>query len=114
MSKLTIMILFFFPFLGLLPQHMGVPRLGVESDLQLLAHTTVIAMQDPSRVCDLHHSTQQRWILNPLSKARDRTRVLVDAGQVCKLLSHSGNSTSALLLAWFSDLSGISSCPRFL
>ena len=29
------------------------------------------AMPDPSCVCDLHHSSrQQRWILNPLSKAR--------------------------------------------
>ena len=34
---------------------------------------------DPSRVCDLHHGSRQRWILNPLSEARDQTRVLVDA-----------------------------------
>ena len=26
-----------------------------------------------SNVCDLHHSSIQCWILNPLSKARDRT-----------------------------------------
>ena len=26
-----------------------------------------------SRVCDLHHSSWHHWILNPLSKARDRT-----------------------------------------
>ena len=30
----------------------------------------------------LHHSSQQRWILNPLSKARDRTCILMDAGQI--------------------------------
>ena len=29
------------------------------------------AMPDPSRVCDLHNSSQQRRILNPLSEARD-------------------------------------------
>ena len=29
----------------------------------------------------LHHRSQQRWILDPLSKARDRT--LMDPGQVC-------------------------------
>ena len=29
------------------------------------------AMPDPSRVCNLHPSSQQRQILNPLSKARD-------------------------------------------
>ena len=31
------------------------------------------AMQDLSRICDLHHSSQQRQIPNPLSEARDRT-----------------------------------------
>ena len=35
------------------------------------------ATQDPSRVCDLHNSSQQRRILNPLSKGRDRTRNLM-------------------------------------
>ena len=29
---------------------------------------------NPSRVCDLHYSSWQLQILNPLSKARDRTR----------------------------------------
>ena len=33
-----------------------VPRLGVRSDLQLQAYTTAMAMQDPSHICDLHHS----------------------------------------------------------
>ena len=31
------------------------------------------ARSEPSRVCNLHHSLQQRWIPNPLSKARDQT-----------------------------------------
>ena len=35
------------------------------------------AMQDPSRVCNLHHSSRQRRIPNPLSKARDQTRNLM-------------------------------------
>ena len=52
---------------------MEVPRLGVESELQLLAYTTATATWDPSRICDPHHSSQQRWILNPLSEARDGT-----------------------------------------
>ena len=33
-------------------QHMDVPRLGVELELQPLAYTTAIAAQDPSHVCD--------------------------------------------------------------
>ena len=41
-------------FLGLNLQHMEVPRLGVKSELQLLAYTTAIATPDPSGVCDLH------------------------------------------------------------
>ena len=35
------------------------------------------ATRDLSRICDLHPSSQQRRILNPLSKARDRTRNLM-------------------------------------
>ena len=56
-------------FLGPHLQHMEVPRLGAESELQLLVYTT--AMPDLSRVCDLHHCSRQRRILNPLNEARD-------------------------------------------
>ena len=46
-----------FVFLGVHPQHMEVPRLGVELEPQLPAYyTTATATQDPSHVCDLHHS----------------------------------------------------------
>ena len=34
-------------------------------------------MRDPSCVCDLHHSSRQHWILNPLREARDWTRNLM-------------------------------------
>ena len=43
----------------------------VESELQLLAYTTATVMLYPSRMCDLHHSSQHHQILNPLSEARD-------------------------------------------
>ena len=62
---------FFFCFLGPLPRHMQVPRLGVELELQRPTYTTATAMQDPSPGFDLHHSSRQHPILNPLSKARD-------------------------------------------
>ena len=65
------------------PQHMEIPRLGVESELQPLACTTATATPDPSRICDLHHSSWQCWILTPLSEVRDRTHILMDPGWVC-------------------------------
>ena len=55
-------LLFFFclfVFLGLHPQHMEVPRLGVQSELQRPAYTRATATSDLSRVCDLHHSSQK-------------------------------------------------------
>ena len=64
---------FFFVFLAPHMQHMEVPRLGTELDLQLPAYTTATATPDLSHVCDLHHRSWQCQILNPLSKARDRT-----------------------------------------
>ena len=73
---------FFFDFPGPRLQHTEVPRLGVESELQLPAYTTVTATRDLSCVCNLHHSSRQRWILNPLSESRDRTRILRDTGQI--------------------------------
>ena len=62
-------LLFF--FLGPHLQHMEVLGLGVESGLQLPACATAMATQDPSWVCDLHHSLWQPWTLNPLSEARN-------------------------------------------
>ena len=52
---------------------MEVPRLWVKSELQLPAYTTATARSDLSHICDLHHSSWQRQILNPLSEARDPT-----------------------------------------
>ena len=75
---------------------MEVPRIGIKSDLQLQAYTTATAMQNPSCICDLYHSSQQCWILNPLSEARDRTSILMDTSQVCNLLSYNENSTRGI------------------
>ena len=64
-------------FLGPYLRHMEVPRLGVESELQLPAYTTATATSDPSSICDLHRSSWQHRILNPLSEARGGTRNLM-------------------------------------
>ena len=73
---------FFLSFLGPHLWHMEVPRLGVQLELWLLAYTTTTALRDLSCVCDLHRSSGQHWILNPLSKARVRTWVLMDASPI--------------------------------
>ena len=68
----------FFVFLRPHLQHMEVPRLGVESELQLPAYITAKAILDPSCICNIHHSLQQCRILNPLSQAKDQTCTLTD------------------------------------
>ena len=52
-----------------------IPRLGIESELQLLAYA--IATQDLSCICDLQHRPWQRQSLNPLSRARDWIHILM-------------------------------------
>ena len=78
-SNFIYFILFFVfcPF-SAASRHVEVPRLRVYSELLLLAYARATAMPDPSRVCNLHHSSWQHWILNSLSKAWDRTCNVMD------------------------------------
>ena len=46
------------------------------------AYARTMATRDPSRVCSLHHSSLQCRMLNPLSKARDRTSNLMVPRQI--------------------------------
>ena len=62
----------------------------------LPVYTTATATQNPSRICNLHHSSWQCWILNPLSEARDQTHNLVDTSWVRNPLSHNQNSSLEL------------------
>ena len=86
-----------FVLVGLHPRHMESPRLGVESELLLLAYTRATATPDPNCVCDLHHRSQQHWIFNPLSEARGQTETswfLVGLFP----LHHDGNSRTSYAL----------------
>ena len=69
------MLFFFSFFLFFFTQphlwHMEVPGLGVQPELQLPAYTITTAIRDPSCIGNLHHSSWQPRILNPLSGARD-------------------------------------------
>ena len=64
---------------------MEVPRLGVQLELQLPAYAT--ATQDPSRIYDLYHSSQQHQILEPTERE----------GQESNLLRHDRNSLGIFL-----------------
>ena len=78
-KSLPVLGVFVFIFFAFLRLHPGIRKflgLAVNLELQVLAYTT--ATWDPSHVCDLHHGSQQCQILNPLSKAMDQTRVLMD------------------------------------
>jgi len=68
---------------------MEVPRLGVALEC---SYTTAMALPDRSSICDLHRSLRQHRIFNPLTEARDRTCVLMDASWVLHPLSHSWSS----------------------
>ena len=80
------------PFLGLHPRHMEIPRLVVESELQLQAYATA-EMPGLSCICDLHQSTWQQQSLNPLSEARDWTGNLMVPGSICFCCTTTGNLT---------------------
>ena len=95
-------------FLGPHPWHVEFPRLGVVLELQLPA--TAIAMQGLSHVCELHHSSWQCQILNPLSKARDWTHVLMDTGQIHfqwammgtpKIFNREHSTSKAIIKIWW-------------
>ena len=70
---------------------MEAPRLGIELELQLPDIDTATATWGPSCICDLRHSSWQCQILNPLSEARDQTRILMDTSWFLNPLSHNGN-----------------------
>ena len=70
---------------------MEVSRLVVESELQSWSYTTATETPDPSRIYDLHLSSRQGLILNPLSEARDQICILKDTSRICNLLSPNRN-----------------------
>ena len=68
---------------------------------------------DLSHICDLHLNSWQRWMLNPLSKPRDQTCILMDASWILNLLSHNGNSQAcefSMLSLMMKGLYGKGSC----
>ena len=74
-------ILSFFVFVFVLHvQHMEVPRLGIELELQPQAYTTATVTWDLSYASDLHHSLQMP---NTSPTEWDQTRILMDTSWIC-------------------------------
>ena len=68
------MVCFFFCLFKATPMaHGGPPARG-----RIGAVATATATCDLSRICNPHHSSWQHRILNPMSKARDRTHCICD------------------------------------
>ena len=84
----------------------------IELELQFLAYTTItaIAMQDPSCICDLCLSLQQRQILNPPREAKDQTHIHMDTSQVLNPLSHNRSSYGLPLKRVFENICHIRAC----
>ena len=80
----TLFFFLSFVFLGPHSWHTKVPRLGIDW------------LKDAA--AGLHHNSWQRWILNPLSTARDQTRILMDASQICFPWATTGTPSITVLL----------------
>ena len=75
---------------------MEVSRLEVEIGAATETYAAATATPDLSRICHLHCSWWQSWIVNPLSEARNRTHILEDTSRVLKPLNYNGNSPNIL------------------
>ena len=95
--QVLIYLFIYFCFLGPPSWPMEVPKLGVESELQLPTYSTATAKQHPCCVCTLHHSSQQYRIANPLSAVRDRTGILMYTSQIHFCCTTMGTPTSTIL-----------------
>ena len=74
---------FCFLFLSFQDHTHGIWKILGQGSNQSYSHQPIPQPQlDLSCVCDLHHRSWQCWIVNPLSEARDQTRILMDTSQV--------------------------------
>ena len=97
MLQLVAPDLFFFFlifFLGSHPQHMEVPRLGVQTEMKLSACVTATATQDLICICNLHNAGSLTHWARPGIKPTSSQR------QCCVLnpLNHNRNSLTFFLI----------------
>ena len=111
-SRLIILFFFFSSFYTCTCGMWKVP-----SELWLPAYSTATAMPNPSHVCVPHHSSQQCWILNPVSKTRDQTHILTDTMSGSSPHEPQWELLQAHLAFWFLSVcfkTGCDAIPLFI
>ena len=74
-------------------QHMEVPQLGVESELDLSAYTIATAKTYSNCICDLHHILWQCRILTHWARPGIKPKCLRTSCWVLNPLSHNSSSS---------------------
>ena len=100
----------FFLFLGQHLRHMEVPRLGVESELQLPTYATVTATQDLSCICGLHHSSSAKLDTWPTEGGQGLNSNPHEYQSDSFLLKHNRKSTRPLLVAFYNHICQMPLC----
>ena len=72
------LFIYLFCFFGATPVSYGSSQARGWIRAAAETYNTAIAPWDPSCICDLCHSMWQHWILNPLSEAKNWTRILTE------------------------------------
>ena len=68
------------------------------------------ATRDPSHVCDLHYSSPQCQILNPLGEARDQTCNLMFSGWIHFCCTMTGTPEPLCIYSWLLFPQTLASC----
>ena len=92
------------------PYATGMVLKKTNTQLQLLAYTTATATWDPNHICKLHHSSQQRQILNLLSKAGDRTCNLMAPSRVRFCCTKTRTLQNLIIVLSWSRIFSLSAC----
>ena len=83
-EKKFLFLFLFFGLLGPYPWRTEFPRLRGQNQSYSCKPpcTTATAVVDPKGICNLHHSSLQRWVPDPLIKARDWTHILMETSRI--------------------------------
>jgi len=103
LSVITALRSFFFFFLRATPMAYGGSQARGQNGAIAAGHSHSHSNARSEPGLDLHHSSQQRLILKPVSETRDQTCILTDTSQICFHRVHDRNSlcSGLYLLIYF-------------